>query len=458
MSLSNASSSVSGSGSAQSPSLVELVERVRAGQSVDEGAFDAFADSTNQAERFLANYARATLSLRQGRELLFESLRTVDFADPTVLKQFLDVSNYVGQRDLNAWAIYRYGKAVTNRDWPAALGAIQDAIRLDQLAGGGIISQRENWTDVAGEYERAARMIGKRAGNRRRTAANANETINVGYLTSSVVDETPTAALLTSLARYMDTQRFSLRVYVTDAPSREPATSFASFAPAGPSSERGDQTLSALKGRRVESWMLPGGLDVVRAARMLVERVQCDSIDVLLVDASLADSAAWIAIANRAATAQIALVRKRPVGATGVDQVVWLDDARREADSSYWQQQNVPTTSIRQGIDTDLRAAPADRAGSGVPADATVLMTYTHRPEQTLSRTFVDAVVQLLQVNPQTVFLAGGEGDFGAAKKLFEAAGMSKRVGFAARDAISSRSCGWRTCTWPSSRPAIDQV
>lgn len=410
-------------------SLVELVERVRAGHAVDDGAFDAYAESANQAERFLANYARATLSLRQGRDLLMESLRAVDFADAAVLKQFLEISTYVGQRDQNAWAIFKHAKAVTQRDWPAALGAMQDAIRLDQAAGGQMIGQREHWTDVASEYERAAKMLGKRTSAKRKSTGTESK-LTIAYLTSSVVDDSPGATLLGAIGRNLDAQKFALKVYITDSPSREAATPFASFAPMEPSGERGLSTLSALRNRGIESWTLPGGADVVRQARMLVERIACDGADVVVVDASLADAVAWIAIANRAAPVQIALVRKRPIGATGVDHVVWLDDARRELDQSFWQQLSVKNTALRQGIDTDLRTAPIDRATVGVPADAQILMTYTHRPEQTIGRTFVDTIGSILQANPQAVYLLAGEGEFGTAKKLFDAAGFGKRVGF----------------------------
>ncbi len=414
--------------SSSTPSLVELVDRVRAGQPVDDGAFDTYCESPNQAERFLANYARATVSLRHGRELLMESLRAVDFADAAVLKQYIEISNYVGQREQNAWAIFKYAKAVTQRDWPAALGAMQDAIRLDQASGGAMIGQREHWTDVAGEYEKAAKMLGKR--NAKRKPTGSEQKLTIAYLTSSVVDDTPAATMLGAIGRNLDVQKFAMKVYITDAPSREAATPFASFSPMEPSGERGLNTLTALRNRGIESWTLPGGADVVRQARMLVERIACDGADVVFVDASLADAVAWIAIANRAAPVQIAFVRKRPIGATGIDHVVWLDDARRELDLSFWQQLGVKNTAMRQGIDTDMRAAPLDRSAIGVPADAQILMTYTHRPEQTIGRTFVDTICAILQANPQAVYLLAGEGEFGQAKKLFDAAGMGKRVGF----------------------------
>ena len=73
------------------------------------------------------------------------------------------------------------------------------------------------------------------------------------------------------------------------------------------------------------------------------------------------------------------------------------------------------------------------RSSLGIPEGAVVLATASPELDRALSDSFIDCVVSILRANPNAIFMATGDGELSAAKRRFESAGVSRRVGWAPR-------------------------
>ncbi len=418
------------------PSLTELVEKIRAGESVEPAALDPYIASANPVERFLANQARASLVLTQGQNHLLEALRAIDFNDQRILQQYFGIARFNGRPEHNASALYRFGcNTLTRGEWTPGLDAIQQALRIDaqqnpSSASAGLLADRDVCSTVAAQYDRAAQVLGRKVNPGPRKSQN---TLSVAILVSGIVDETAGSELILALARQADAGKIELRVYCTDAAIRAGKFNPAQVPAAAPSSEAGRATIESLRGRRMDVWLPPADSDAVTIARMLTERVVRDGVHVLLVDAPLHDAAAWITVASKPIPHQIGLTRRGPIGVAGVEGVVFLDPARTSVDESFWKSRGVPSRTVPQGIECDAPTARRTRREFGVGESATVLMTCSSKIDQAFKSAFLDAMIQLLQQNPKLVYLIVGESQSNQTRKAFDQAGLGGRVGFAGR-------------------------
>src|SRR5437588_12824443 len=119
------------------PSLMELVERVNKGELIDSDQLEIYEDSANSAEKFLAHHAHAMLDLRRAQQHMLQSLEAIDYSDQKVLNQFVSVSGFLGQTDLRAQPVIRFGaSAVARREYALGLEALQNGVGYDLQHGG----------------------------------------------------------------------------------------------------------------------------------------------------------------------------------------------------------------------------------------------------------------------------------------------------------------------------------
>jgi predicted O-linked N-acetylglucosamine transferase (SPINDLY family) len=414
------------------PSLMELVERVNKGELIDPETLEVYEDSPNSAEKFLAHHAHAMLDLRRAQQHMLQSLEAIEYSDQKVLNQFVSVSGFLGLTDMRAAPVIKFGScAIARREHALGLEAIQNGVGYDLQHGGAYTSDRENCLFVATQYDRVAQSIGWR--NDQPMDWNNKQT-KIAYIVSAVADDELSARTIVSLARHHDSKRFKLQVYSTEVAARRERQQFAQTTYSLPSQRRGKDTIELLNRQKVPTWTAPLDNDILAAARELANQLIRDHIDVAIFDSTQADPIAAIVANWQVARAKINLSRRTPLYAQGIQCVCYTDQARFEADRSFWQRRNVDSRFILEGIDADEIPAPApQRSVYGIPENAVVLATAGHDLDHTLSEEFVDTMVSVLRAHPQAILLLVGEGELSWQKRRFESAGVSKRVGYAGR-------------------------
>jgi predicted O-linked N-acetylglucosamine transferase (SPINDLY family) len=411
------------------PSLLELVERVNKGELIDPALLETYQDSTNAAEKFLANHARAMLELRRSHTYLLDALEAIDYADQKVLFQFLSVLGFLGLADQRAQPVIKFGAAALNRREVAlGLEAIQSGVVQDQQNDATFTRDRENCLYVASQFDRAAQAVGWYPPG----ACEWNNTqLKIGYLTSSISDDDGAARTISGLAKHLDQKDVKLHVYTTEANVRREKLSFTQGPFTGASAKRGKETIDTLNRRRAGVWIAPLDQDLATCAKELASQIYRDQIDVLIIDAALGDPVASVVSNWEVAKAKLNLVRRSPLLAGVVDAVVYLDAQQHGNDELFWKKRCVDTHFIQEGVEPAAPDAPASqRSAFGIPDQSIILATTATDGDGSSSPEFGDAIVQILRQHPQTVLLVSGDADTSAIKRRLESAGLGKRVGF----------------------------
>jgi len=413
------------------PSLLELVERVNKGELIDSALLEVYQESSNAAEKFLANHARAMLDLRRSHTYLLEALEAIDYADQKVLFQFLAVLGFLGLSEQRAAPVIKFGAAaISRREVALGLEAIQSGVLQDAQQDSYFTRDRGNSGLVAQQYDRAAQAIGWfPPGN----CDWNNPQLKIAFLTSSLGDDDAAARMLLGISKHIDQKDVKIHAYSTEANVRREKQAFTQGPFTGPSSKRGKETIETLNRRKVSTWIAPLDLDLASAARELGQQIFRDQIDVLIIDAGLADPIAAVVANWQIAKAKINLVRRSPLLAGAVNAAIYLDSTLQKADESHWRMKSTDAQFVQEGIEpTNTEAASAQRSAYGIPEQSIILAT-TADNDGNVSEAFLDAAVQILRQHPQTVLLVAGEADQAVVKRRLDSAGLSKRVGFAGK-------------------------
>ena len=413
-------------------SLMELVERVNRGEMIEPAELEIYQDSPNSAEKFLAHHAHGMLDLRRAHQHMLQSLEAIDYSDQKVLSQFISISSFLGQNDLKAQAVVRFGSsAIARRDFSLGLEAIASGMAADLLAGGAYSTDRDNCQFVATQYARAAQGIGWTGPD---VTDWNNKQTKVALIVSTISDDDASSRAVRSLAKHYDAKRIKLSVYVTESSVRREKSTFSQTTHALSTTKRGKETLEYLARLKVPVWIAPQDGDLSHAACELATQLVSDQTDVALLDATQADPIAAVVADWDVARVKINLVRKSPLYAAGVDSVTYFDPARFEAEKEAWTAAGVESNFILEGIDIDEAASPAPhRSAYGIPDQAVVLATAATDLDKAMSSEFVDTIINVLRSHPHAIYLLVGEGDLAWQKRKFESAGVGKRVGYAGK-------------------------
>lgn len=412
------------------PSLLELVEKINKGELIDAGLLEVYQESSNAAEKFLANHARAMLDLRRSHAFLLEALEAIDYADQKVLFQFLSVLGFLGLHEQRTQPVIRFGAAALNRRETAlALEAIQSGVIQDlQQANGSYIRDRENALFIAQQYERAAHTIAWSAPGK---CDWTNPQLRIGYVTSSLADDDAAARLVSGLAKSFDGKDVKLHVYCTEANVRREKLHFnqGPFTPA--SAKRGKETIELLARRKTPLWMAPVDQDLAACAKELANQIFKDQIDVLVVDASQGDPIAAVVANWNVAKAKLNLVRRSPLLTHAIDGVIYVEPSTLKADEPYFKSRHIPTHLLTECVEpAGETPGNVNRTMFGIPEQSVILATVVNEADEPISPEFLDAMVHCLRQHPHAVLLTAGEGDVAPMKRRLESAGLSKRAGF----------------------------
>jgi predicted O-linked N-acetylglucosamine transferase (SPINDLY family) len=413
------------------PSLLELVERVNKGELIDSALLEVYQESSNAAEKFLANHARAMLDLRRSHTYLLEALEAIDYADQKVLFQFLAVLGFLGLSDQRAAPVIKFGAAaISRREVSLGLEAIQSGIAQDAQSDNFFTRDRANSQLVAEQYDRAAQAIGWFPPG---PCDWTNTQLKIGYLTSSLGDDDAAARLLMGVSKHTDPKDVKFCVYSTEANVRREKLSFAQgpFTPA--SAKRGKETIETLNRRKASVWLAPLDQDVATCAKELGQQIFKDQIDVLIIDANLADPIASVVANWQIARAKLNLVRRSPMLAGAVDAALYVDANLKKQDEPFWRKKCTDTHFLQEGVEPlSGESSVTQRTAYGIPEQSIILAT-TPDADGKFDEQFLDAAVQILRQHPQTVLLVAGDADQQQVRRRLDSAGLSKRVGFAGK-------------------------
>src|SRR5437762_14098056 len=138
-------------------SLMELIERVNKGELIDPAVLEIYEESSNSAEKFLAHHAHALLDLRRAQHHMLQSLEAIDYSDQKVLNQFVSVSAFLGQSDMRACPVIKFGScAIARREYSPGREAIANGVSYDLQHSGAYTGHREHCLHIGGQYDRAA--------------------------------------------------------------------------------------------------------------------------------------------------------------------------------------------------------------------------------------------------------------------------------------------------------------
>ena len=410
-------------------SLLELVERVNKGELIDPQQLEVYQDSTNAAEKFLANHAHAMLDLRRSHTYLLEALEAIDYADQKVLFQFLSVLGFLGLNDQRCEPVIRFGRAAINRkEIGLAMEAIQSGILQDNQHNGHYSRDRDNAKTIAAHYDHCGDAIGWNAPG---PLDWQNPVFKIGYVTTTIVDDEAPARLINGLSKHLDPKRTKLHVYSTEATVRREKQSFGQgpFLPG--SSKRGKETIDTLGRRKAGLWFTPLDQDLAGGAKELANQIFKDQIDVLIIDAQLNDPIAAVLSGWTPAKSKLHIVRRSPVLSGESDGAIYFDHHRFHADEPHWQASKTHANLLCEGVEPLVLDTPVPpRSTFGIPDSATLLTTLIQDGDEPLSHDFLDAIVHTLRQHTSAVLLVAGDGDTGPLKRRLEAAGLSKRGGF----------------------------
>ena len=406
-------------------SLLELVERINKGELIEPQQLDIYQESTNSAEKFLASHARAMLELRRSMSFLHTALEAIDFGDHKVLQQYLAVLSFLGLGEQKTEPLVRFAAAAaTRREAAAAMEALQFAVAQDGETG--YSTDRQNALFIAEQYERCATAIGWAAPG---GTDWQNPNLRIGYLTTAIADEAPSAKLIAGIARHAGDAK--LHVYSTESASRRDKLIFIQGPFASASAKRGKETIEQLGKRKVATAFAPLDQDLAAATRDLANQIFRDQIDVLILDANHGDAIAAVLGHLPVSKTKLHLVRRTPLLGGTIDGVAYVDFPRLKSDEAHWDGENVPTLLLQEGVEPLNESIPAPaRAPLGIPETATVLASVLSEIDGPASGEFLEAIVHLLRQNPSTVLLVAGDGDTAPIKRRLEAAGLGKRAGF----------------------------
>lgn len=413
-------------------SLMELVDRVNKGEIIDAEQLEIYQESPNSAEKFLAHHAHAMLDLRRAHQHILQSLEAIDYSDQKVLNQFISISSFIGQTDLRAQPVIKFGScAIARREYNLGLEAIQNGVAYDLQHGGAYTSDRENCQFIATQYDRAAQCIGWI--NNQPMDWNNKQT-KIAYVVSGISDEDAIGRATRSLAKYHDAKRFKLHVYSTEAGARREKQQFPQATYAQPSTKRGKETIDYLNRQKISYWIAPTDGDIVTSAKELASQLVKDRIDVVIFDATQADPIAAIVANWEVARVKVNLCRRTPLLSGSVNCVTYFDQSRYEADKDYWQHKGIESKFILEGIDIEEDLGPApQRAAYGIPEQSIVLASASPDLDRALSEEFVETIINILRAHPHAIYLLIGEGELAWQKRKFESAGVGKRVGYAGK-------------------------
>jgi glycosyltransferase involved in cell wall biosynthesis len=410
---------------------MELVERVNKGEQVDSDQLAVYLESSNSAEKFLANHAAAMLDLRRAQQHMLQSLDAIDYSDQKVLNQFVSVSGFLGLADARTEPVVKFGAcAIARREFSLGLEAIASAVSYDFNNDSTYTSNRENAQFIASQYERAAQAIGFAGGN----FNYGNPQRRIAYVTSNIDDTDSVTRSINGISKHLNGQRFKLFVYSTECGVRREKQQFASTTLTLPSTKRGQNALENLGQKKISTWLSPLDGDLVSSATALANQLLADKIDVVFFDASLNDAVASVIANWEVAPVKINLVRKTALFVQGINSVVYFDKNGFESDKDFWAKRNVSSRFITEGMDVEEFTGTGPlRSSYGIPENAVVLATSSSDLDTTIDENFSDTIVNVLRAHPNAVYLLIGEGDLAWQKRKFESAGVGKRVGYAGR-------------------------
>jgi predicted O-linked N-acetylglucosamine transferase (SPINDLY family) len=403
-------------------SLIELVEQVNQGEAVDSAALDIYQDSANSAEKFLAHHAAARLGLKRCRTHLLEALEAIGYADEKVLRQYLAVAGFLGQDEAKAAPIARFAESAIERGSIATgIEALSWALRDDAAQGNLWSGDSANQQQIAALYADAA----ARTGWCQPPELNwNNKQTRVALILGQIADDDAATSAAIALANHLDTKRFKLFVYATEADARREG-GFGDTAGGTPSARRGKNALDALDRAKATAWIAPTDTDAATAAKVLADRCVEDKIDVTLFDTAPADAVASLAAHWPISRAKATIRRDAALPGMNLGATIFPDAV------AFEREQNTVDDArhIAEGIDPQAAAGDGPKRGNyGIPDSATVLAAVGEAHD--IGDEFAATAIDLLRNHGNAILLLIGGGDWSKLKRRFEATGVAKRVGF----------------------------
>jgi glycosyltransferase involved in cell wall biosynthesis len=370
---------------------------------------------------------------------LIEARRLLGFIPLPLMANVVWLALRTGDEQLAAHECLKFGgDAIEMGFSDLAYESFMAAYILDGMAAFEIIRSPEllKWTGEL--YERGAVLAGLLkegkvpARRERRTTGRQRVAVVVPNLVDHVVAYTKRVL---QFARYLDRERYELRVYVSENLSQRAAPLFPFGCMDGVTEKTGKETLAALRGAEVEVCMLPRDIPFSAAGRMLAERLDADEIDVAVFQSGMACPVDWLAMRCSRVPVKAGIHIGTSYYGAGLD-VVFVDNPRNLEREGNWDEgRDGRRVVLRKGTDIDVLDSQQaiERGRLRIPAGAVIVGTLSNHLDKRLSEEYLTLIAQVMKAHPAMWFVPIGANTLLDKMQVFMRYGVAGRVRFAGR-------------------------
>ena len=362
-------------------------------------------------------------------EAIDESLAFAPHPAPRVLLLWIQALGLTGQRGKSValcWDTAQWAESLGDSN--LCLDACMNLLVQDLADEMVWINSPERLQQVAAMYERQVASLTLPAARIERPG----DKVRIGMIVPLLHSERPPfVRRALHFSRYLDRDRYELRIYSTEALSMRRMSCFPNYFSGSGSLPSGQAIVDEMEANGAPVWISPTEQLALPAAVSLSQKIAEDRVDVLIVQSGLTMPLDWL-------TTRIAPVPVKlhiHIGVSnylpGLDYTLFDNSANLEREAVQWPAGTGVPALLRRGTDiVALDAVPrGDRADVGVPDDAVVIGSLSGNFATRFSDEYARVLIDVLQRCPDVWLMPVGSAELPPrVRTLFEEAGVAERV------------------------------
>ncbi|NCC50501.1 MAG: glycosyltransferase [Spartobacteria bacterium] len=424
-------------------SLEDIIQQLEGAQEQpDSRGIRALLLSGDEEQRILGILLRACDLYKSGfpdqaLQFLSTSRHRTGYTPLPIIANIAWLSHRLHQDQEAAYHCLRFAGDAVRMGFPdLALEAAGAAMILDAQGRYEITRDPEKSVAVATLYEEIAQHIPEFHVSDELYFPPRTDRLRVAMIVPNLADDIVAyTRRVVDFARYLDPERYALRVYSSENHTGRLHPHFPVGCLNGSSAERGEKTLRILARRQAPVCLTPRDLSFTRAARYLCRQLEADQTDIAIFQGGLSTPIDWLV----ARAARVPVKMSIHVGSSmmvpGLDATLYDNPANIERETACWAPRFGERIVMAKGVDIeDLRRhPPLSRAVWGIPPDAVVIGTLSNHLPRRMTPAYCQVIAEVMRAHPQVWFLGFGVGDIPGIRPVFRAYGVEDRLRFGGR-------------------------
>jgi len=259
---------------------------------------------------------------------------------------------------------------------------------------------------------------------------------NVAIIVPNLVDHIVAyTRRILQFARYLNPEKYHLRIYVTENLSQRTAPGFPYGCIEGESRISGAATLAALKQIGWPVFILDRDLPFLKAGNKLARQLERDEIDMAIFQSGMACPIDWIAMRTSNIPVKAGIHIGTSYYGSALDMVFFDNPQNIQRESNWDEKADGKRIVLPKGTDIDLLDAQKaiGRERLHIPEDAVIVGTLSNHLDQRLSAEYMDVVSEIMKENVKVWFVPIGANTIQEKMIHFQQYGVAGRVRFAGR-------------------------